>query len=353
MCYSPQQSSNLPSPLTPPMTPTSQPPSPDTTFLSPKRKQSDVDQQLTKRTKSSPNDQEHGLTMLSWACHSHSENTLREFLQTTNVDVNKMSGPAHSTALQVAASVGFIVGVELLAQQPGIQINAVNKYGQTALHIAALTNHPRCLRALVSHGARHGLLDNQGRLALHLAIIHRHMHCVTELLLDPELLTVPSQIDNRDSIEMAVVAGDALILRQLLSAQHEKRQRRRQKSLVQLAVTFNRIECLQLLIELGYEVNESNPDSPLYLAVQQRKFDLVRVLRKAGANPSLADGTNPSLGYAIHHGLLELIPMLVTLSTSTDFIQQAMVLANHLDRHRRNQIIAIITQTLSITASKN
>ncbi|KAF7726429.1 ANK_REP_REGION domain-containing protein [Apophysomyces ossiformis] len=346
------QISNFALPLTPPMTPTSQPSEHDTACLSLKWKQSGMDQPLYKDTELNPNDVEQGLTLLSWACHSHSETYLKKYLQAYDLDINKTSGPANETALHIAASAGFIVGVKLLAQHPDIHINALNKYGQTALHLAAQTNHPRCIRALLAHGARPDLSDGRGQLALHVAVHRRHMHCVTELLQDPELLTVPSQIDKRDAIEMAVVVGDAPILRQLLSTIHERQQRRRQKSLLHLAVFYNRIECLQLLVDFGYDVNEDIVESPLYLAVQQRKFDLVRLLRKAGANPCLADGTNPSLGYAIHHGLLEMIPMLVTLSTSTEFIEQAISLADHLSRPQRNQTIDLIIRTLKAIAAK-
>ena len=119
-------------------------------------------------------------------------------------------------------------------------------------------------------------------------------------------------------------------------------------NLIRLAVFWNRIECLELLLGAGFsssntqqdvgtqqqqqntETDPINSNDILYQAVQQRKLDIVQCLRKGNMNPCLSNGHNPSLIYAASHGFLDMIPFLLTRDTSTDCIRQAILLSEPL-----------------------
>ncbi|KAI8140447.1 ankyrin repeat-containing domain protein [Fennellomyces sp. T-0311] len=308
------------------------------------RKQVKLDPSLLERYLTgggSPNirDAQRGFSLLCWACYSKSESALKLLLRQDDLDPNTTHGPDRSTALHIAAAVGFLNGMENLLLIRQINVNALDANGQTPLHRAVLNNQPGCLEKLLQHGARTDVQDSQGRLALHIASLYRRSECVNMLLRylgddDMALLSIPNKVDGRSVLEECVVGGCASILQQLLKKQQEE-EKRKNNNLIPLAVFWNRIECLEVLLgagcDVGAQVTETDPtDTPLYRAVQQRKLDMVRCLRRANANPCLPNGNNPSLLYAAGHGFLEMVPLLVTSDTSQDCIRQALVLAEPL-----------------------
>ncbi|KAI9488839.1 ankyrin repeat-containing domain protein [Zychaea mexicana] len=323
-------------------------------------KQVKLDPTLLERyltTGGSPNirDAQRGFSLLCWACYSKSESALRLLLRQEDLDPNTTHGPDRSTALHIAASVGFSNGIQQLLHRPkrNINIHALDQQGQTPLHRAVTANQPACVQILLQAGAR---------------------------------------VDQRNVMEECVVGGCASILSELLAKVNKKKEEERQrhqgqvegkgekrkqqnnnnnkqknKNLIPLAVFWNRIECLELLLGAGFNSNDDddddernddvgtqqqqqqnkqvtetittttttdptiNNDSPLYRAVQQRKLDMVRCLiRHANASPCLPNGNNPSLLYAASHGFLDMIPLLLTHDTSSDCIRQAVLLAEPL-----------------------
>lgn len=306
-----------------------------------KRKKFDLDcLKLYLKNKGSPNmcDQRFQRSLLSWACIGQSTEAVQDLLQLVHLDVNLLSGPNKTTALHEACLSGFEEGVELLLNHPDIDVDALDNQGQTALHYATQYNHLLCLKLLLAKGsARIDLFDHQGRLPIQNAIVYGH-HASVSLLLskahyhyhnptETDMLWTPNKLDQHCSIESAVVVGYADTLQLLLDQdslggkQHQSRQ-----SLVILAVIWNRIECLQLLIKRGCPLDQQS----MLQAVQQRKIDMVRELAKAGVNPCLRNGQNPSFLYASNHGFLDMVPYLLTLSTSKDCIQQALLSASTL-----------------------
>ncbi|KAF7726349.1 hypothetical protein EC973_008929 [Apophysomyces ossiformis] len=288
----------------------------------------------------SPNvhDQRRGWNLLCWACQSRSEPALKLLLQQGDIDPNASKNGM--TALHTAASMGFLAGLNLILQHPHVDLHATNHLGQTAVHCAVQANQQECVLALLEAGARLDIRDRQGRHPLHTAILHRHLPCV-QIILDRRGRNNPTNLDMFDTMmEEAVRAGYAPVLELLLRECPE-----RPSHLIRSAVFWNRLECLHLLIQAGCDVvtasNDQDPsDTPLYRAVQQRKLDLVRVLRAAGANPCHRNGLNPSLLYAANHGFLEMIPLLLTNTTSDDCIYQAALLSDSVGRRR--QFLSII-----------
>ena len=78
------------------------------------------------------------------------------------------------TALSWAAAEGSEESIDLLLDQPSIEIDIPDKLGQTPLLRAADTGHTKCLRMLLDKGANVRHVDNEGRTALSLAAIKGH-----------------------------------------------------------------------------------------------------------------------------------------------------------------------------------
>ncbi|KAI9317061.1 ankyrin repeat-containing domain protein [Dichotomocladium elegans] len=272
---------------------------------------------------------------------------LRLLLLRNEFDPNETHGPDQSTALHVAATVGFLTGIDQLLQHPEVNINVTDALGRTPVHRAILVNDVDCLKLLLKNGARIDVPDKNGRLPIHLAALYRRTDCVTVLLAHhrnadhlPHILETKTLSDRRTVVAECIVGGSAVILRRLLAEVTAKSAR-----WVGLAVAWNRIECLHALIEAGLDVNRSlvddDPsDTPIYRAVQQRKIDVVRCLRAAHADPCLQDGSNPSLLYAANHGFVDMIKLLLTPNTSSDCIRQAYLLMDSLGQG--DQLLYII-----------
>ncbi|KAG2223522.1 hypothetical protein INT45_000842 [Circinella minor] len=377
------------------------------------QKQVKLDSTLLERyltTGGSPNivDTQRDFSLLCWACYSKSESALELLLRQEDLDLTTTHGPARSTALHIAASVGFLNGIDaiLLRQQQQQQqnsnneinldpiINALDKHGQTPLHSAILSNQSACVELLLKYGARMDIQDNQGQLPLHLSVFYRRMECTKCLLKylpkNTKLLWIPNKVDQRNVMEECIVGGCANILNELMmkvnkqesitttniiskSKNNDNKDNNNncnnkdnkinnninKSNLIRLAVFWNRIECLELLLGAGFssshtqqdvgtqqQMTETDPihnNDILYQAVQQRKLDIVQCLRRKGnMNPCVSNGHNPSLIYAASHGFLDMIPFLLTRDTSIDCIRQAILLSEPLGLS--DAVLRIITR---------
>ncbi|CAO3584767.1 unnamed protein product [Absidia cylindrospora] len=329
--------------------------------------------------------EKQGRCLLCCACQCHSMDAL-QLLVSSGLPCQHLCQDDVS-AVHVAAAVGFLQGLTYLlscqhnetihkkyATSTTVNINGVTKQdNHTPLYRAVQANQPVAVAYLLEKGARVDIPDRMGRFPLHIAIMNRHLDCVSYLM-DYERLSKnnPSHsnitgqpksslsplltYDHQSAIDDAVMAGYAPILDRLLQQSHSTSSplsKQEQSELLDLAVQWNRVECLKLLLHHGYDVNytkekRNNTSSLLYKAVQQRKMDMVKVLCKAGAI-SCQNGHNPCLLYAANHGFLEMIPYLLTTCTSNDCIHQAVTLAAPLEN--RQQLLSIIIHTLKNISS--
>ncbi|CAO3693903.1 unnamed protein product [Rhizopus stolonifer] len=303
-------------------------------------------------TSSSPNqcDHQYNRSLLSWACIARSTEKVKELMSNVHLDINLTSGPNLTTALHEAAFIGFERGIRLILQHSEIDLNVKDKFGQTPLHYAVQRNQTESLRALLSAGARLDLSCRYNRLPIHTAASYGFETC-TRLLLayhachpnnpkEINLIHAKESLSDQSVIECAVVRGHLNNLKQLLELDDKSKS----SSLTDLAIHWNRLDCLKILLDLGYPTSKDS----LLLAVQQRKIDLVRLLVSAGKNPCLENGQNPAFLYAANHGFLEMIPFLFTLSTSRECIQQALFLASTMGLHLKlKNVISLTVKTLS------
>lgn len=304
---------------------------------------------------SSPNqcDPQYHRSLLSWACIAQSLEKLKELVRNVHLDINQTSGPNKTTALHEASFIGFDKGIPLLLQHSEININATDHQGQTAVHYAVQRNQVECLKILLSSGARIDIkCQKHNRLPIHTAAKYGFKNCLRLLLSystchannPTETDMVWSSDSSQAVVEYAVISGNVHQLTLLLDYDANQ-QYRQSNELVSLAVHWNRLECLRLLLQRECPVGSKC----LMMAVQERKIDMVRLLAPLTTTCQL-DGENPAFLYAASHGFLDMIPDLFTLSTSKECIQQALFLASSIGLHEK--LGFIISSTIKSLLSK-
>ncbi|CAO3674071.1 unnamed protein product [Rhizopus microsporus] len=218
------------------------------------------------------------------------------------VDVNKVNGPHNELALHAAYSLGH-----------------------TPLTNAVFSGSEECIQLLLEHDADVSVVDEQGNSLLH----HAASNNVTKAV--PLFISkhVPIDAHNQRGLSplaLAISFGHSDVAIALIDGGANVNGRTRFATVLHYAITWNRLDVVKKLVEHGCQVNVVNDieETPLYLAVQQRKIDLVQYLvDQAKADPCYPNNANLSLLYAASHGYTEICKLVLSKNTSNYFIQVA------------------------------
>ncbi|KAI7905424.1 ankyrin repeat-containing domain protein [Cokeromyces recurvatus] len=305
-------------------------------------------------------DSNNGINLLCWACQCQSLEALKRILQRgVGMDmINQGQGPYRLTPLHIAASVGFSAGIDALIKHPDLDLNQTDIRGWTALHYTAYDHLETSTCLLLEAGARVDLYDTSGRLALHYAIRNKSLKIIRSLLVKRErnnptsinlIWSSSGQHDGssttfplEEAIIMASHDGSQRIVQALVNAGAFTQERNgwwedkyesKRSSLLSLCVYWNRFDCLKYLIKT-MKSKDDDIQRAFELAVQQRKIEMVIYLgNEVKWNPSSdLNGMNPSFLYAANHGFMEMIPFLLTPTTSLDCIQQAILFSSIIEK---------------------
>ncbi|KAI7905221.1 ankyrin repeat-containing domain protein [Cokeromyces recurvatus] len=246
------------------------------------------------------------------------------------MDVNFLNGPHHELALHAACAKGLYDAVELLIEN-GSLLDTKDSLGHTPLTNAIFARSLPCIELLINYNgspADVSVIDDQGNNLLHLAATNNFASAI------PLLIKKGVPIDSHNQrwlspLAVAISFGCLDAANALIEGGADVNGRTRFATVLHHAVTWNRLEVVKKLIELNCNVNVVNilEETPLYLAVQQRKIDIVRYLIEEGkADPcftvnNLPNTSNLPLLYAANHGYTEICRLLITQNTSTFFIQ--------------------------------
>ncbi|KAI9351001.1 ankyrin repeat-containing domain protein, partial [Pilaira anomala] len=282
-----------------------------------------------------------GYSLLYLAASNKSMEALRILLLQPNMDVNRLNGPDSELALHAACSRGLYDAVELLLENGSI-VNFKDSLGHTPLTNAIIANCYQTVELLITDGAADvSVIDEQGNSLLHLAASNGFTDVI------PLLIEKGVAVDNHNSrgispLAIAISLGYIDTAKALIDGGANVNGKTRFATVLHHAITWNRLEIVKKLVELGCDVNVVNvlEETPLYLAVQQRKIDIVRFLvNEAKADPcfmlnSPTNTTNLPLLYAANHGYTEMSKILITPKTSNFFIQSSKDMSRrvgHLD----------------------
>lgn len=272
------------------------------------------------------NSEQYGLLYL--AAHHESTEALRILLLQPELEVNERHGPHKELALHAAASAGHFDAVELLVEH-GSDVNVIDTNGYLPMTNAIFAKSLPCLRFLLERQSRVDTQDDKENTPLHLAAMVDFPDAIALLVKHG----VPLNKSNKRGLSPLAIAiglGHMQVMQELIDHGADVDGDCRIGKLLHHAITWNRLEAVQALIKGGCQVDALNPldETPLLVAVQQRKIDLVRFLLDHGADPCASHGgQNAPLLYAANHGYTELCKLLLTPSTSSFFLRRAAQMA--------------------------
>ncbi|CDQ74925.1 unnamed protein product [Oncorhynchus mykiss] len=199
-------------------------------------------------------------------------------------------------AIHEAAKVGCSAILVLLLRH-GAKVTAVDGHNVTPLGIAAEYAHAEVLDILIKNGGDVNAQAYNGDSVLYDAAGSGNLDCIYLLLqagANPNIASLACQLP----IHRAAYEGHILALRTFIPITTKRAIRLSGQSPVHSAADGGHVDCLELLIEKGFDVNaqldvhisESYGDmrrSPLYFAVSNSDITCTEMLLAAGAKTDL------------------------------------------------------------------
>ena len=189
--------------------------------------------------------------------------------------------------------------------ESGVDVNATNRNGITALMKASRRGHIDAISVLLHAGVDPNIVDCNGNTLLHYAV---YGDCSMEVLQAIVESGVDVNATNRDKITVLMVASthrnrDAIFV--LLHAGVDPNiVDGNGNTLLHYAVDGDYSkEVLQSIVESGIDVNATNKNgiTALMMASRRGNIDAISVLLHAGADPNIVDGDgNTLLHYAVY-----------------------------------------------------
>ncbi|CAN9513791.1 unnamed protein product [Ophioblennius macclurei] len=205
------------------------------------------------------------------------------------------------TALHIAVVqeefdiVNRLIHLLLLA---GKSLDIYNNLRQTPLHLAVITKQPSMVKTLLRSGAEPSALDRNGQTALHLCCEYGQRDCLSVVL---SLSTSSTCLETRNyeglsPLHLAVLQGRKDLAQMLLDAGADINAMdvKSGQSPLMHAVESNNVDMVHFLIENGCDVNSQSysGNTALHSACGRGQVDTVRLLLKRGADSSLKNYHN-------------------------------------------------------------
>ncbi|XP_696390.3 ankyrin repeat and SOCS box protein 2 isoform X3 [Danio rerio] len=223
-----------------------------------------------------------------------------------------------------------------MLMKAGAKVSLPNKYGITPIFVAAQSGKVEALRMLLKNGADLNSQASDGATALYEACKNGHEDIVEFLLsqnadankagktgLLPIHIAAQRGKDGKDLLTFGCTRKNisaTKIIAMLIPATSRARVRRSGISPLHLAAERNRNDIVEVLIEAGFDVNamlsedrsmmyEDRRSTALYFAVINNNIEATTMLLEAGANPNL-DTFKPLL-VALRQGCIQTVTLLV------------------------------------------
>ncbi|XP_013401263.1 ankyrin-1-like [Lingula anatina] len=210
--------------------------------------------------------------------------TVRNTLLNPLLDINQKVDKYGSTALHLAAEKGWWECVQLLIEN-GANPNTQDVSQMTPLHFAAAQGTVKSVEALLSCKIDINLQDVWKRTPLHKAIINHKVEAAVLLIKKKCCVNVPD-LQGRLPLHSAASYGNEYLVRLLLDhGANIDWQDGRGRTALYLAVLARHQGLVELLIEWGCDCDLQTKShvSPLLLATQKGHVELVEILLNGGA----------------------------------------------------------------------
>uniref|UniRef100_W5MAW9 Ankyrin repeat domain 52a n=1 Tax=Lepisosteus oculatus TaxID=7918 RepID=W5MAW9_LEPOC len=192
-------------------------------------------------------------------------------LNQASLRIGLSCGGADTPAVQQTAlnvfSPGFLAGGE---------IDCVDKYGNTPLHVAAKYGHELLISTLMTNGADTARRGIHGMFPLHLAVLYGFSDCCRKLLSSGQLYSIVSSLSN----EHVLSAGFDINTPDNLG-----------RTCLHAAASGGNVECLNLLLSSGADLSKKDKfgRTPLHYAAANGSYQCTVALVSAGAEVNEGD----------------------------------------------------------------
>jgi hypothetical protein len=255
-----------------------------------------------------------GRTALHAACAENLQ-TLAMKLVELGVDstIKDSAGmtPIHSLAIGGMCYTPSPKELIQLLMQKGVNINAKNHYGRTALN---LLPHNNVVEALLALGADVNIPDSDGKTPLYYAIEHNSSDLILLLCEHNAHLNV-TNTDDSNLLHVAAEHGCENIIQKILrkkfaSKEYLNRQNKKLETALLLACKNKQTHVACILLGAGVDVNipDATDKTALYYAIENKDFTAMYALIAHGARLDVTDKSGTTLLHlAVQKGLEKLI----------------------------------------------
>ena len=241
-----------------------------------------VEALLSKGAEIDVEDEDHRTPLLFAAGRGHNDILL--YLINHSADINKKDD-CERTALHYASESGHLKVVELLLNK-GVGIDVESEDCCTPLLLAAEKRHNDISLHLINHGADVNKKNGLKRTALHYASASGHLKVVEALLSKGAKIDVEDE-DHHTPLLFAAGRGHNDILLYLInhSADINKKDDC-ERTALHYASESGHLKVVESLLNKGVEIDveDVNCCTPLMLALECQRFDIMCQLMKAGAS---------------------------------------------------------------------
>ena len=233
-------------------------------------------------------------------------------------DINQPDKLDSNTPIGVAAEFNALDVLHIYMNIKNVNVNAKNKYGSTALHIASKNDFIEFVRVLLTHELiQPRLTDEQGKMALHVAAENGHID-VVQLFLENGCVTVNSRTNyGATPLHMAIYNGEVELAHFLLTVNGVDIEATTltDETPIHFAAQHNRVGAIELLLASGADPNVHDKDgwTPLHYATQNVYMEALQKLllsEKIDVNARNRAGWTP-LHIASKMGNAEIVEILL------------------------------------------
>jgi ankyrin repeat protein len=236
------------------------------------------------------------------------------------------------TALHLALSNGHLNIARLLIER-NASVNLVHKYGRTALHLASSKGHLDIARLLIEHNASVDLVNKYDQTALHLASSNCHLD-IARLLIECNACVDLVDKDGQTELHLALSKGHLDIAR--LPIEHNASVDLVNKdggTALHFVLSKDHLNIARLLIEHNASVDLVNKygRTALNLVLSKGHLDIARLLIEHNASVDLVDKYGQTvLHLASSNGHLDIARLLIEHNASVDLVEEDRWTALHL-----------------------
>lgn len=206
----------------------------------------------------------------------------------------------------------------------GVNLNAQDEEGLTAMHWASREGHLACVKFLCERGADVNLKGNEGQSALHEAVL-RGQTSVVKLWLEQEAINIEhNDRFGRTPLLCAAQQGRLNILDALLKSNANLSAKSEQdNTALHLAAYYNQFDCVKLLLRYKAPITSRNRhgEAPLHMAASVGSSQCAKHLINAGAPFEAKDSEGyTALSIATENGHKSVLESLLQAGAKTDCI---------------------------------